>query len=395
MRYDFDGVVDRRTTDSKKWHKYGDDVLPLWVADMDFLSPEPVRRALRQRVDHGMYGYGVEPPGLRQLIVERLGSLYAWQVSPEEVVFVSGVVPALNLACRALTSPGDGLLLQTPVYQRILALPAHAGRACHEMELTQQAGGRYVIDFDAFEAAITDRTRMFVLCNPHNPVGRVFQRGELERMAEICLRHGVIICSDEIHCDLLFRGYNHLPIASLDPAVAERTITFMAPTKTYNLAGLYCGFAVIPSSDLREEFAAARRDLVREPGITGYAAALAAYRDGQPWLDELLSYLQANRDVLLKYVRDHLPGMHITEPEATYLAWLDCRQAGIPGSAQQFFLREAKVALNDGIQYGRGGEGFVRLNFGCPHSILMEALGRMRAALDALQSGGVGLWHEG
>ena len=291
----------------------------------------------------------------------------------------------MNLACRALTSAGDGLLLQTPVYQRILALPAYTGRACHEMELTRQADGRYAIDFDAFEAAINDRTRVFVLCNPHNPVGRVFQRDELQRMAEICLRHDVIICSDEIHCDLLFPDHRHLPIASLDPEIADRTITFMAPTKPYNLAGLHCGFVIISNSDLREEFVAAGRDLVREPGIMGYAAALAGYREGQPWLDELLRYLGANRDALLNYVRNHLPGIHITEPEATYLAWLDCRQAGIRGNAQQFFLQHARVALNDGIQYGRGGEGFVRLNFGCPRSTLVEALDRMREALSGLR----------
>jgi cystathionine beta-lyase len=382
MAYDFDRVVDQRGTDSKKWHTYGEDVLPMWVADMDLLSPDPVRLALRQRVDHAMYGYGLEPAGLRELIVERLHNLYRWQVSPEEVVFVSGVVPALNLACRALTSPGDGLLLQTPVYQRILALPAHTGRASHAMELARQVDGRYVIDFDALDAAITRRTRIFVLCNPHNPVGRVFQRDELERMAGICLRHDVIICSDEIHCDLLFSGHQHLPIASLDPEIADHTITFMAPTKAYNLAGLHCGFAVIQNPDLREEFVAARQDLVREPGIMGYVAALAAYRDGQPWLDELLGYLEANRGVLLRYVREHLPGIDITEPEATYLAWLDCRQTGIPGNAQQFFLQEARVALNDGRQYGRGGEGFVRLNFGCPRSMLTEALDRMQEALE-------------
>jgi cystathionine beta-lyase len=381
MDHDFDRVVDRRGVYSKKWDRYGEKVLPMWVADMDFLSPEPVRLAASQRVDRGIYGYGVEPPELAELIVQRLWRLYSWKVSPEEVVFVSGVVPALNLACRALTDRGDGLLLQTPVYQRILALPRHTQRARHAMLLTQQTDGRYVIDFEAFEAAISERTRVFVLCNPHNPVGRVFRRQELERMAEICLRHNIIICSDEIHCDLLFHGHEHLPIASLDPKIAKATITFMAPTKTFNLAGLHCGFVVISNDELRQKFEVARQDLVRPPGIIGYVAALAAYRDGQPWLDKLLPYLQGNRDFLGRYVEEHLPGIHMTQPEATYLAWLDCRRAGIPEPPFEFFLRRAEVALSDGAQYGQGGEGFVRLNFGCPRSILAEALDRMRRAL--------------
>ncbi len=381
MDHDFDRVVDRRGIDSKKWHKYGDQVLPMWVADMDFLSPEPVRLAISQRVDRGIYGYGVQPPELAELIVQRLWRLYSWRVSPEEVVFVSGVVPALNLACRALTDPGDGLLLQTPVYQRILALPRHTQRACHAMQLTRQADGRYVIDFEAFEAAISEQTRIFVLCNPHNPVGRVFRRQELERMAEICLSHNIIICSDEIHCDLLFHGQEHLPIASLDPEIAKATITFMAPTKTFNLAGLHCGFVVISNDDLRQKFEIARQDLVRDPGIIGFVAALAAYRDGQPWLDKLLHYLQGNRDFLQLYVDEHLPGIHITQPEATYLAWLDCRQAGIPERPFEFFLRRAEVALSDGAQYGEGGDEFLRLNFGCPRSVLAEALDRMSRAL--------------
>ena len=381
MAHEFDQVVDRRGFHSKKWGRYGEDVLPMWVADMDFRSPEPVRLALRQVADRGIYGYGLEPPGLRELIVERLSRLYAWHVSPEDIVFMSGVVPGLNLTCRALTSPGDGLLLQTPVYQRILHLPEHAGREPHQMELTREANGRYHVDADAFEAAITDRTRLFILCNPHNPTGRVFRRQELMQMAEVCLRHNIIICSDEIHCDLVFSGHEHVPIASLGAEIADHTITFMAPTKTYNLAGVHCGFAVIQNGQMRMRFLAAGRDLVREPGIMGYAAALAAYHDGQSWLDALLRYLEDNRDVLVRYVGEHLPGVDMVKPEATYLAWLDCRGAGIPGDPGEYLLSEAKVALNDGTRYGRGGEGFVRLNFGCPRSILVEALEMIESTL--------------
>ena len=225
-------LVDRRFSDSVKWGLYDSDVLPLWVADMDFLSPEPVIRALRDRVDHGVFGYGKEPAELRPVIVERLQRLYGWQVAPEALVFVPGVVTGFNQAAHAVTSPGDGVLVQTPVYFPMLYAPGNVGCTLDEMELTRKHDGSYEIDFDAFEAAITDRTRVFLLCSPHNPVGRVFRQDELERMAEVCLRHDVVICSDEIHCDLVFQGYAHLPIASLAPEIAERSITLIAPSKS-------------------------------------------------------------------------------------------------------------------------------------------------------------------
>jgi len=381
MSYDFDQIIDRYGTDSEKWCEYPEEALPLWVADMDFRSPEPVIRALRERVEHGVFGYGIEPPQLREVIVARMQELYNWQVSPDALLFLPGVVNGFNLACQALTSPGDGVLLQTPAYPPILRAPANADCTRDEMELTRGADGRYVIDFDAFEGTITDRTRVFILCNPHNPVGRVFTREELERMAEICLRHNVVICSDEIHCDFVYHGSRHIPIASLDAEVAERTITLMAPSKTYNIAGLHFALAVVPNQELRDKLRAAKKGLVGEPDILSYTAALAAYRDGQPWLDKLLRYLEANRDFILRYVCDHLPGITVGKPEGTYLAWLDCHQAGIPGNPHKFFLEKAKVALNDGLDYGKGGERFVRLNFGCPRATLADALQRMAEAL--------------
>jgi len=387
MSYDFDRLIDRRHTDSDKWCFYGDEVLPMWVADMDFLSPEPVIRALRERVEHGVFGYGIDQPELRKVIVDRLECLYGWHVPHEALVFVPGVITGLNLACRAVTSPGDGMLVQTPAYPPILRLSANGALARNEMELTRQPDGYYTIDFAALEGTITDRTRVFILCNPHNPVGRAFGRQELERMAEICLRHNIVICSDEIHCDLLFRGTRHTPIASLDAEIADRTVTLIAPSKTFNIAGLHCSVAVIPNADLRTKFKAVRADIVPDVNILGYVAALAAYREGQAWLDELLTYLEGNRDLLIRYVDEHLPGVCMGKPEATYLAWLDCRQAGIPGNPHQFFLQQAKVAVNDGKAFGRGGEGFVRLNFGCPRSMLLEALDKMRAAMTADQAG--------
>jgi cystathionine beta-lyase len=249
--------------------------------------------------------------------------------------------------------------------------------------LGRERDGRYVADLDAFRAAIHARTRAFILCNPHNPVGRVFTRDELSGMAQTCLERGLPIIADEIHCDLLYAGQRHVPIASLSPEIERQTITLMAPSKTFNLAGLKVSVAVIPDASLRERFMAARGDYVQASvNIMGYTAALAAYRDGQAWLDELMRYLEANRDYLAGYVRRHLPGVTMTPPEGTYLAWLDCRGAGAAAADPfTFFLERAKVALNDGVLFGRGGQGFVRLNFGSPRALLTEGLERMRRAL--------------
>jgi len=385
MPYDFDRIIDRRNTESNKWHKYPPDVLPLWVADMDFASPEPVIRALRERVEHGVFGYGVEQPEFHQVMHDRFLKRYGWKVEPEAMVLMPGVTPGNNTACRAFGGPGDGIVMQLPVYPPILRLPDNVGMSRDAASLVRGSDGRYTIDFDVFERAITPLTRMFVLCNPHNPVGRVFTREELLRMAEICLRHNLIICADEVHGDLIYTGHRHVPIASLDPEIEARTITLLAPSKTFNLAGLKTSMAVIPNQALREKFMAARVDMVQTGNILGYTAMLAAYRDGQPWLDELLRYLESNRDFLVKHVRSNFPGIEMGVPEGTYLAWLDCRRAGIPRSDPfTFFLESGRVAFNDGTTFGPGGEGFVRLNFGCPRSLLVQGLERMAAALARL-----------
>jgi cystathionine beta-lyase len=339
-------------------------------------------RALRERVEHGIYGYlWPENLELHELIAERLAKRYGWAVGPESVVPLPGVIPGFNVACRALAQPGDGVLVQTPLYPPLLRVAGNLGLTRDEVELTRLANGRYAIDFDRFRGAITPRTRIFLFCNPHNPVGRAWERGELERMAEICGARGLALVADEIHGDLVYPGHAHLPIASLAPEVAERTITLMAPSKTFNLPGLKCSVAVIPNAGLRERFAAARADFVQGVNVLGHTAAVAAYRDGQEWLDALLRYLEANRDYLVDYVRSHLPGVSVAPPEATYLGWLDCRQAGLPGDPFTFFLEHARVALNDGNLFGQGGQGFVRLNFACPRPVLREGLERMRDAL--------------
>src|SRR5262245_33537997 len=382
MAFDFDRVVDRRATESNKWGKYPPDVLPLWVADMDFPSPEPVVRALRERVEHGFFGYGAEQPEFYEVITDRLQKRYGWRVSPEAILHLPGVIASFNVACRAVSSPGDRLIVQTPVYPPILRASDNCGLVRGEAELARDVEGRYAIDFDVFRWAIAERSRIFLLCNPHNPVGRVWERAELSRLAELCLARDLVIIADEIHCDLVYGGRPHVPIASLGPEVERRTITLMAPSKTFNLPGLKSSIAIIPDAALRARFVAAPLDLVRSVNVFGYTATLAAYRDGQPWLEELLRYLEGNRDFTGDYVKRHLPGVSMVRPDGTYLAWLDCRAAQIPGGDPfSFFLERAKVALNDGASFGRPGRGFARLNFGCPRSLLAEGLERMRTAL--------------
>jgi len=383
MKYDFDQVVERKGTDSIKWQRYGDDVIPLWVADMDFVSPEPIIKALHERVDHRVFGYAGPGDELISVIKERLKRLYGWDVLAEHIIFVPGVVTGLNLAFHLFADPGDGVLVQPPVYSHFITDPVIHGRTLVDPPLIKK-GGTYEIDFDAFEKTITTRTRIYVLCNPHNPVGRVFRTDELERLADICTRHNILICADEIHCDLLYPGYQHIPIATLGNEVDERTITFMSPSKTFNLAGLKCSFAIITNPLLREAWMRGSEGLIPHVNIMGLTAALAGFKDGQDWLDQCLSYLRSNRDFLVEYVREKLPSISMTRMEGTYLAWLDCTKSEIRGNPFYFFLREGKVALNDGAECGKGGEGFVRLNFACPRKTLVDALERMTGALERL-----------
>jgi cystathionine beta-lyase len=388
MQYNFDQQHQRRGTDSSKWHAYDEDVLPMWVADMDFVSPEPMLDALHKRVAHGIFGYPMglrnysnEIPAFSKVIIERLEHLYNWQIQPEDIVLLPGVVTGFNLACHAFAGPQESVLVQTPVYPPILNAAHTTGIQHQEMQLTRQGDGAYEVDRDIFKDSIQPNTRLFILCNPHNPVGRVFNPDELATMAEVCLQHNVIICSDEIHCDLVFDGYQHTPIASLNPEIAQNTITLMAPSKTFNIPGLQCSFAIIQNKELRKQYIKSKKGLVPWVNLMGMIAGEAAYRDGDDWLKQLMNYLQDNRDYLDNYVQEHLPGIEMALPEGTYLAWLDCRQALIEGNPHKFFLERARVAMNDGEAFGKGGEGFVRLNFGCPRAMLVEALERMKTAL--------------
>ena len=292
-------------------------------------------------MDHGFFGYARPTGELCRVICERLDRLYGWEVKEEEIFFLPCLVSGLNLSYQAFAEPGEGVLVQPPVYHHFIKDPVVHDRLLMDPPLVRK-GDTYEIDFEAFEKAITGRTRMFILCNPHNPVGRVFSRTELANLAEICLRHNLVMISDEIHCDLLFPGYRHTPLATVGPEAAARTITLMAPSKTYNLAGLNCGFAIIQDPGLQRIWRKASHGLVPSANIMGHTAALAGFRDGQEWLEQVLSYLKGNYDFLRSYVAENLPGIRMTRMEGTYLAWLDCRESGIPGNPLSSFSKKPR-----------------------------------------------------
>lgn len=374
---DFDAVADRRGTHSYKWDKYeGRDVLPLWVADMDFPSPPAVVEALHRRVAHGVFGYTHPPEPLEAAVRAALLADYGWKIRPEWVVWLPGLVCGLNVLCRAVGDPGDEVLTFTPVYPPFLSAPALAGRGVVKVPMVEN-GERWEMDLAAFERSLTPRSRLLLLCAPHNPVGRVWSVAEMSRLAEIACRHGLVIGSDEIHSGLVLdEDKAHVPLATLGPEIADRTITLMAPSKTYNTPGLGCSFAIISDPGLRMAFSRAMDGIVPHVNVLGYVAAQAAYEEAGDWLRALVVYLRENRDLVEREVRS-MPGLSVTHVEATYLAWVDTRKTGITDPVT--FFERAGVGLSDGSAFD--GPGFVRLNFGCNRSLLTEALRRMRAAL--------------
>jgi cystathionine beta-lyase len=379
MTWDFETPPDRRNSASQKWDKYAQrDVIPLWVADMDFTSPEPVLRALHQRIEHGVMGYTLPPASLVTAVQEYLHRRYAWTIEPDWLVWLPGLVTGLNVACRAVGSPGDEVITATPVYPPFLTAPVHAGRQRVAVPMAADRD-RWQWDFDRLDAAAGSRARLLLLCSPHNPVGRVFSKTELERLVEWCNRRDVIICSDEIHCDLVLdRERPHIPTATLNAAARDRTITLMAPSKTFNIPGLGCAFAVIAAPELRRRFRHAMAGIVPSVNLMGYVAAEAAYRHGWAWHAALLEVLRANRDRVQAAVRA-MPGLATWPVEATYLTWIDVRPSGIEQPAA--FFEDGGVGLSDGAEFGL--PGFVRLNFGCAPDLLEKALARMAAALGA------------
>jgi len=381
MNFDFDAEIDRHGTGSNKWTRYPADVLPMWVADMDFAVAPTISAALRARAEHPVFGYAVAQDSLRTQIVSELQARYNWSVTPADIVLLPGVEPGFNMAMKAFLQPGDTLAIQTPIYRPILRAPGHWGLKRRDIRLTPGASGNWALDTEAFAAQMAG-CQAFLLCNPHNPSGKVYTRDELTQIATVCARENALIISDEIHCDLVFDGRRHVPIASLSPEIAARTITLMAASKTYNIAGLKTAFAIITDPEMRARFEAHRLGMVDSVNLFGLAATEAAFSGGAEWRDGLVTYLQGNRDFLIETIRTTMPDIAIHAPQSTFLAWLDCSALALGEEPQAFFLREAKVALSAGHEFHEHEtRDFARLNFGCTRATLADGLERMRQSL--------------
>ena len=371
--FDFEHVPERRGSDSVKWNKYaGQDVLPLWIADMDFASPPPVLAALQARVARGDLGYAEPWPALVEAVQAYCQRHYDWRVEADWLVWLPGLVCGINLACRSV----DGeVLTATPVYPPFLSAPGLSGRGLVRVSLREE-GGRWSWDFAALEAAVTPATRLLLLCHPHNPVGRAWDADELQALAEFAARHDLVVCSDEIHCDLVLDPErHHVPFARLGEDTARRSITLMAPSQTYHIAGLGCSLAIIPDPALRRRYQAARRGIVPDVNVLAFTACASALLEGEAWRQDLLAVLRANRDRVEAAV-SAMPGLSLGHVEATYLAWIDARGLGVDAPVE--FFEAAGVGLSDGRDFGL--PGWVRLNFGCAPALLDQALDRMRAA---------------
>jgi len=379
MTFDFDQVFDRHNTGSTKWSRYSADVLPMWVADMDFAAPPVVIEALQQRLLHPLVGYSVAQDNLREAIVADLWAKFAWKVKPQELIFLPGVESGFNMALKALVQPQQNVVVQVPNYPPLRHAPGHWGLNKVELEFVAQADGTYLTPLDVLRESL-DGGGALLLSNPHNPIGKVFGREELQAVADICAAQDAWIISDEIHAELCFDGRVHIPTASLSTEIAERTITLMSASKAYNIAGLKTSFMIIQNAALRERVNHARCGMVDSVNPLGMEATRVAYSEGGPWLTELKTYLQANRDWLVEAVRSRLPGVTINVPQGTYLAWLNCSALDLD-NPQQFFLEQAKVGLSPGLDFGDQHQQFVRLNFGCPRSLLEEGIARMERAL--------------
>ncbi|AFQ44093.1 MalY/PatB family protein [Desulfosporosinus meridiei] len=389
MSCNFDQVIDRRKTCSVKWdfnqRIFGrEDVLPLWVADMDFQAPEAVIEALVHRAKHGIFGYSDGMDGYYEALTNWLHQRFGWEIQRDWVTFSPGIVFGLYQLVNSLTKPGDKVLLQSPVYPPFFNAIKNNHRELVNSQLIF-ANNRYVMDYDDLEEKFSNGVKMMILCNPHNPVGRVWERGELERLGKLCLTYKVIVISDEIHGDLIYKGHRHIPFATLSPEIALQSVVCTAPSKTFNLAGLQTSNLIIPNPDYRQAFQAAR-DLtgIHNPNVFGITALEAAYRYGWDWLNQLMDYLQGNVDYLISSLVQ-ISHVKLIQPEGTYLAWLDFRDLGMdPKELQKFLVHKAGVGLNPGFQFGPGGEGFARLNIGCSRSTLEDGCERIRVAIDKL-----------
>ncbi len=378
--------VERLHSDSAKWRAYDPSIIPLWVADMDFKSPRPILQSLHDRLEHGVFGYGGREEELAEVFCQHLARTYQWQVTPQDLLFLPGLVSGLNVVSAAIGEPGASAMTLEPVYPPFFSAPLNQGKQLQSVALSQARRGghlHYEIDLDRCIHAADKSTQLFLLCNPHNPVGRSYAEAELRMVAEFCLERDIVLCSDEIHCELLLDDTRHIPVASLDPDIAQNTITLMAPSKTFNIPGLGCSVAVIQNPRLRAVVQGKSSGIVPHVNVLGYMAAIAAYGDPEcrEWAGALCRFLTDNRDYLLQELQRRFPEARSTRPESTYLAWIDFAPY-VEGSAYQFFRDKAAVALSQGSNYcTQGGDSFVRLNLGTRRENLAQALDRMRNAI--------------
>lgn len=399
MKYNFDQQCKRINTDCLKWDLMdsvfgSNDLIPMWVADMDFPVAKPITDALKKRVEHPFYGY--TQPGSKVIgsIVERMKHKFNWDIKPEWIVFTPGVVPALHVAVRSLTHPGDDIILQEPSYHPFFPVVHNSGCNIVNNGL-KLVNGRYEMDFEELEQKFQPKKRRplqgpgriktIIFCNPHNPVGRLWKREEIIQMGEIVINNGAIVISDEIHCEILFKGQKHIPFASISKKFEQNCIMCMSPSKTFNLAGLEISTIIIPNKKLRDNFINTRAGIVPTPNLFGYTALEAAYRYGDEWLEQVLDYLQENLNYLMDYFTNKIPKIKVIKPDGTYLIWLDCRDLGMDNQELSAFINEnAKVGLEDGFIFGKSGSGFMRMNIACPRSLLIEALNRIENAIKVL-----------
>jgi len=388
MKYDFDTYVERRNTGSAKWDCWVDfgkpeDVLPFWVADMDFRTAQPIIDAIKKRAEHGIFGYGKTLPGYREAVVSWYKTYFGWEPEKEWMVYTPGVVYALGVAIRAYTKPGDGVLIQRPVYYPFSNMIRENDRVIVNSPLIYENGAYRMDPADFEKKVIENNIRLFILCSPHNPIGRVWTKEELTAIGDICVKHGVTVVADEIHNDFVYEGHTHHVFASLKPEYGKIAVTCTAPSKTFNLAGLQLSHIWIEDEEKRSAFKTVlSADGYDEPSVLGMAAAFAAYQDGREWLDQLKVYLRANADFAIAYLAEHCPLIHVPELQGTYLLWLDCSKLPYGTEERQKRIEEAKLWFDTGSMFGPEGDPFERINLACPRKTLEEGLRRLAEALN-------------
>lgn len=389
MTCDFDRVISRKGTDAIALERLDQnfgatDLMPFWIADNGFATPDFVVDALRRRCDHPIFGYTAENAGYRQCLIDWVYKRHDWKIQPEWLTFIPGIVKGIGMVINVFTKPGDKVIIQPPVYHPFRLVPEHNGREVVFNPLHERPDGSYDMDFDNLEKVVDSKCRLFILCNPHNPAGIVWPRETLSRLADFCAARGILVISDEIHCDMALWGKKHIPFASVSEAAAQNSITFQAPSKTFNIAGIVSSFSIVPNPEIRSKFYGwLDANEFNEPNLFAPIATMAAYtEEGDLWRRQLISYLEDNVRFVEDYCRENLPGIRPVRPEASFLIWLDCRALGLKqNELVELFVKKAKIALNDGAMFGREGQGHMRFNIGFPRSVIRQALDRLKNAL--------------